>query len=144
VLALTLPLIAAAAPLAAQQARTTAFAVSPSDALADGAPTFYSDVLPILQENCQACHQPEGKNMGGMVAPFSLLTYEDAAPRARRIADAVAKRRMPPWSAAEWHAGTFENERILSDEQKQAIVAWAAAGAPTGDPAKAPPSRVSS
>src|SRR5688572_26173081 len=76
-------------------------------------PTFYEDVLPILQQNCQACHQPSGKNMGGMVAPFSLLTYDDAAPRAARLAAAVAAGRMPPWSASAVHEGTFENERIL-------------------------------
>ena len=32
--------------------------------------TFNKDVLPILQQNCQACHRP------GEVAPMSLLTYE--------------------------------------------------------------------
>src|SRR5207245_10447806 len=34
--------------------------------------TFYKDVLPILQNNCQGCHRP------GEVAPMSLMTYEDA------------------------------------------------------------------
>ena len=28
-----------------------------------GSPEFYRDVLPILQENCQACHRINGKNM---------------------------------------------------------------------------------
>ena len=37
-------------------------------------PTFYKDVLPILQTNCQSCHRP------GEVAPMSLLTYEQARP----------------------------------------------------------------
>src|SRR5438132_9591409 len=31
--------------------------------------TFYRDVLPILQDNCQTCHRP------GEVGPFSLMTY---------------------------------------------------------------------
>jgi hypothetical protein len=108
-------------------------------ASAQATPTFYEDVLPILQQNCQACHQPSGKNMGGMVAPFSLLTYEDAAPRATRLARAVASGRMPPWSAASMHKGVFENERVLEEAEKRTIASWAAAGAPAGDPSAAPP-----
>ena len=30
--------------------------------------TFYKDILPILQQNCQECHRPAGTNYGGMVA----------------------------------------------------------------------------
>ena len=37
------------------------------------APTFYKDVLPILQKNCQSCHRP------GQIAPMSLLTYDDVS-----------------------------------------------------------------
>jgi hypothetical protein len=126
--------VSIAAPAAAQTARVASAAPS-----RDGTPTFYADVLPILQHNCQACHQPEGKNMGGMVAPFSLLTYEEARRYARRMADAVRTGYMPPWSAAAMHKGTFENERILEEEEKQTIIAWAAGGAPAGDPSLAPP-----
>ena len=32
--------------------------------------TFYKDVLPILQNNCQSCHR------AGEVAPMALLTYD--------------------------------------------------------------------
>ncbi|MEX2583551.1 MAG: hypothetical protein WD766_09760 [Gemmatimonadota bacterium] len=96
------------------------------------APTFYSDVLPILQENCQACHQPAGLNMGGMVAPMSFMTYEEAQPWARVIAKAVQERRMPPWHAARQHEGTFVDERYISDAEIQTLVEWAGAGAPAG------------
>ncbi len=129
--------LTAAAPATAQSARgaTVASAAVPTS----GTPTFYADVLPILQQNCQACHQPEGKNMGGMVAPFPLLTYEDARRYAGSMARAVSSGRMPPWSAAAWHKGAFENERILEEEEKQTIVGWATGGAPAGNPADAPP-----
>jgi len=40
--------------------------------------TFFEDVLPILQKNCQSCHRP------GQVAPMSLITYNDARPWAKR------------------------------------------------------------
>jgi len=32
-------------------------------------PTFYRDVLPILQQHCQRCHRP------GEIAPMRLVTY---------------------------------------------------------------------
>src|SRR5687767_7715322 len=74
--------------------------LAPSVTAQSRTPTFYEDVLPILQQNCQACHQPEGRNMGGMVAPFALLTYDDARRYARSMARAVSSGYMPPWSAA--------------------------------------------
>jgi hypothetical protein len=46
---------------------------------------------------------------------------------------------MPPWSAAEMHRGTFTEERILTDEEKATILAWAESGAPAGNVADAPP-----
>ena len=45
--------------------------------------TFNKDVLPIVQQHCQMCHRP------GEVAPFSLLTFNDARPWARAIKTAV-------------------------------------------------------
>src|SRR5687768_2894400 len=57
----------------------------------NAAPTFYSDVLPILRANCQACHQSGNVKMGGMVAPMALETYEQTRPWARGIARAVTE-----------------------------------------------------
>ena len=54
-------------------AGTPALAQTPT-----AAPTFSKDIAPILQRSCQACHRP------GMMAPMSLLTYQDARPWARR------------------------------------------------------------
>ena len=129
--------LAAAGPLTAQV--TQVASVDLPAAVTLDAPTFYADVLPIIHENCASCHQPSGLNMGGNVAPFSLLTFEDASRRARMIASAVREGRMPPWSAADMHKGTFSNERILEDGEKATLIAWAEAGAPAGDPAVAPP-----
>ena len=42
-------------------------------AKAEGSVTYYRDVLPILQNNCQGCHRP------GAVGPFSLMTYKQAS-----------------------------------------------------------------
>ena len=110
----------------------------PSSAVPQEAPTYYADVLPIVAENCVDCHQPQGKDLGGMVAPFSLASYEDAKPWARVMALRVTEGTMPPWHPHPVHKGTFVGERYLADEDKETIVAWADAGAPAGDPAAVP------
>jgi len=94
--------------------------------------TYYESVAPIMQANCVSCHQPAGKNIGSLVAPMSLMTYEEARPWARAIARRVKAREMPPWFADE-PKGVFSNERSLTDKEIQTIVAWVDAGAPAGD-----------
>ena len=94
-------------------------------------PTFNHDIAPILYQNCATCHRP------GEVAPFSLLTYQDAAKRAKQIATVTHSRFMPPWKA-EPGFGKFENERRLSDAQIAMLGEWAANGAPEGDVAEKP------
>ena len=95
-------------------------------------PTFYQDVLPILQKNCQSCHRP------GQIAPFSLLTYESARPWARSMKTKVESRQMPPWFADPKH-GEFSNDPSLTRGEIETIAKWADAGALAGDPADAPP-----
>src|SRR5712691_1215934 len=94
-------------------------------------PTFYKQVLPILQKNCQSCHRP------GQIAPFSMLTYESTRPWARSIKTKVESRQMPPWFADTQH-GEFSNNPSLKPDEIDAIVKWVDAGAPAGDPADAP------
>ena len=99
--------------------------------------TFYEHVAPILQANCVSCHRPAGQNIGSLVAPMSLMTYEEARPWARSIALKVKAKDMPPWFA-DYPKGTFTNERGLSDQQIETILAWVNGGAPAGDKAKGP------
>lgn len=101
--------------------------------------TFTKDVLPILQDNCQMCHRPNGANLGGMVAPMSFVSYEETRPWAKAIARQVGTKEMPPWNAAPQHHGVFKNERILSVEDAAVLVRWVATGAARGKPADAPP-----
>jgi len=101
------------------------------NASGSSAPTFNSDIAPILYRNCATCHR------SGQVAPFSLLTYSDAAKRARLIATVTAKRYMPPWKAEAGY-GHFADERRLTDAQIEAIAEWAGNGAPEGDPQRKP------
>ena len=130
---LALILVIAATPLAASSSKNADTAVK--------APTFYKDVLPILQQSCQDCHRPGGANLGGMVAPMAFTTYDEVRPWARGIARQVEARRMPPWHASAAQHGVFANERILSDAEIETLVRWASTGAPAGDAADAPASR---
>ncbi len=108
----------------------------------DEAPvTYYKDVLPIVQENCQGCHRTGGFNLSGLVAPMAFMTYEETRPWARAIASKVESREMPPWFASA-PTGVFENERGLTDTEIDTILSWVAAGAPAGDESHAPPGRV--
>jgi len=101
-------------------------------------PTFYKDILPIVQENCQVCHRPGGANLGGMVAPMAFTTYEETRPWAKSMAKEVTERNMPPWDAAPQHTGVFNNERTLTQDQIDTIVRWAENGALRGNAADAP------
>jgi mono/diheme cytochrome c family protein len=96
-----------------------------------GKTTFYKDVLPILQNNCQSCHRP------GEVAPMSLLTYEDAHQSAVAIKMAVLTKKMPPWYADPQY-GHFSNERKLTPQQIKTLVTWVDGGTKPGDPKDAP------
>jgi mono/diheme cytochrome c family protein len=98
---------------------------------ADTAPTYNKDIAPILYKNCAGCHRP------GEVAPFSLLTYQDAAKRAALIATVTKGRVMPPWKAEPGY-GHFQDERRLTDDQIALIGAWAKSGTPEGDAASRP------
>src|SRR6202521_4222220 len=53
--------------------------------------TFSENVAPILYNRCTGCHRP------GEAAPFSLISYDDAAKRGKLIAAVTASRLMPPW-----------------------------------------------
>jgi Copper type II ascorbate-dependent monooxygenase, C-terminal domain len=97
-------------------------------------PTFYKDVLPILQDRCQSCHRP------GEAAPMPLLTYEQTQPWAKKIAAEVESKMMPPWFADPRY-GHFSNDPSLTAEQITAIVNWANSGAPAGNVSDAPPPR---
>jgi len=102
--------------------------------LAAAGPTFYRDVLPILQEHCQVCHREGG------IAPLPFETYEQTRRYAAAIRIATQEKTMPPWFA-DPRVGHFSNDPSLTPQQIATLAAWAEAKAPAGDPRDAPAPR---
>jgi hypothetical protein len=98
-------------------------------------PSFYADVLPIVQEHCQSCHRPDG--IAGRV-PFD--TYDHTRKYAAEIVKQVTARAMPPWFA-DPRVGHFSDDPSLSGAQIAALRSWALHGATAGNPQDAPPPR---
>jgi len=96
--------------------------------------TFYEHVLPLLQAHCQECHRTNG------TAPFALINYDEVVAHAETIAEVVADRRMPPWHAS--RRQHFVNERGLSGDERNQLIAWDKMEHAAGDASKAPPQRV--
>src|SRR5438309_2205174 len=103
-------------------------------AIGDSTPTFYKDVLPIVQQHCQTCHRP------GQIGPFSLLDYQSARPWAKAIKSAVATKKMPPWFANPEY-GHFDNDRSLKQAEIDTIVEVPSLTMEAGHREKAPWSR---
>ena len=112
----------------------TTVATAPTPATAQDHPTFAKDVAPIIQQNCQICHQP------GSIAPMSLTSYEAVKRYAPRIRDKVATRIMPPWHI-DRSVGIqeFKNDRGLTDDELETLVTWLDGDMPFGDEADMPP-----
>jgi hypothetical protein len=116
-------MVAASAPQAAAQ-----------QAGADAAPvTFARDVAPILQKNCQQCHQP------GSIGPMALTTFEEVRPWARAIKQKVVAGEMPPYRY-DRHVGIqdLKYDLRLTEAEIQTIARWVDSGSPLGSRADLP------
>ncbi len=78
-------------------------------AVPNPAPTFYRDVLPILQQHCQRCHR------AGEIGPMPLVTFEEAHTKAQKIAVKVRGKQMPPWFADPC-CGHFSNDPSITPQ----------------------------
>ncbi len=99
--------------------------------------TYARDVAPIIQENCQVCHQP------GSIAPMSLMSFDDVRLYAPQIRSKVENRVMPPWHIDRTVGiQEFKNDRGLSDLDVRTITQWVDNGTPFGDERDMPPPAV--
>ena len=72
----------------------------------EAAVTYYKDVLPIVQQNCQTCHRAAVFNISGLVAPMSFMTYSDTRP--------WHERSPARWKRARCHHGLRPSQRACS------------------------------
>ena len=87
--------------------------------------SYSTEVAPIIQEKCVACHQEGG------IAPFAMDSYDIVKSMAPMIVESVMSERMPPYFA-DPHIGKFQNNHALSAEQNKTLIHWIEAGAPRG------------
>ena len=97
----------------------------PEPAPTQPGPTFSKEVVRIFQDHCQTCHHP------GDIAPFSLMSYADALPRAADIKYMTQTHQMPPWKPVEG-CGEFDAARVLTQSEIDTLTQWVDHGAPEG------------
>ncbi len=95
--------------------------------------TFNQHVAPVLHRACAQCHHPGG------AGPFSLVTFADAAKRAKQLATVTSSGFMPPCKA-DGHPDEFVAQPRLSPDEVALFRRWAEApaegpGAPPKPPA---------
>ncbi len=88
--------------------------------------TYVEHIAPILEKNCVSCHREGG------IGPWQMNSYLLVRGFAPMIREVLMTKRMPPWHA-DPTVGHWGNDRSLSVADRQAIVAWADAGAPRGE-----------
>ena len=103
---------------------TTTRAAVADQVATGGGPSFRDAVLPTLTSSCAGCHNDGG--VGSKV--WQLNTAQDAVDVASGLSLVTTTRFMPPWPASDQSAA-FKHDRSLSQDQIDAVVAWAEAGA---------------
>lgn len=96
--------------------------------------TYCKDIAPIFRDACVQCHRP------GEIGPFAMTDYQEVSGWAEMIAEVVAEKRMPPWHA-DPAVGSFANDCSLSNQQRELVLKWVAAGSPEGNPTDLPKPR---
>jgi len=88
-------------------------------------PTWNREISRVVYDRCASCHRQGG-------TAFSLMTYQEAQPRAVAIKATVLARQMPPWGAVKGF-GDFLNDDGLTQEQISLITDWVEGGSPRGN-----------
>ena len=106
--------------------------VAPQREVAVGeGPSFASEIQPIIEEKCASCHAPG--EVGALY--WEVETAGDAVPVASGLGLVVQTGYMPPWHATDVGV-PLQGDPSLSQDQIDAVVAWADAGGPLDvDPA---------
>lgn len=86
----------------------------------------YPEVAAIIAKRCATCHRE------GQSAPFALDGYDSVVQWSKMIREVVSERRMPPWHADPRY-GHFANDRSLTQEEIDTLVAWIDGGMPRAE-----------
>ena len=86
---------------------------------------YASQIAPILQDNCMACH------VEGGIGPWAMSEYAMIQGFAPMIREVVRVKRMPPWHA-DPEVGQWQHSAAMSDADTQTLIRWIEAGAPRG------------
>lgn len=90
----------------------------------------YKDVAGVFYARCTSCHH-EGANH------YSFMNYTKTNLYKMLIQNALNTNKMPPWKA-DTNYTRFQHERLISSQEKSAILNWIATGATKGDTTQAP------
>ncbi|MCS6917819.1 MAG: T9SS type A sorting domain-containing protein [Chitinophagales bacterium] len=95
-------------------------------------PDWSTQIAPILYNRCAPCHHSGG------VAPFPLITYNDAVQHAFSIQAQVNARLMPPFPADPDCSVPLLKDRHLTQQEIDYINEWVNGGMPAGNLNNAP------
>ncbi len=93
--------------------------------------TWADDAAEVIYNKCTSCHHTGG------IAPFSLMTYNDAYTNRIQMLGSVAGDGMPPWTA-DTNYQKYSHERFLSANEKSTLINWLNSGAQSGNLSNAP------
>src|SRR6476469_1511054 len=82
-----------------------------------------TSIASSIYHNCSSCHHEGG------IAPFPLMSYDDAVNNGYSIQSDVNIHKMPPWPADPDYSH-FKDERVLSSNEITAINSWVDYGMP--------------
>jgi len=90
------------------------------------APSYSTDIAPVLLNKCVRCHSP------GNFAPFPMTDYTSVqAPKANKMRLEILAGRMPPWQADPYYQ-SYTNDFSLTPTEAAMLVQWVDNGAPRG------------
>jgi hypothetical protein len=94
-------------------------------------PNWSDDVAEIIYKNCSNCHHTGG------IAPFELMSYQNAVKNSGMIKINVSNHSMPPWPPDPTYR-RYAHERLLTQTEISTIVDWVDAATPRGNIANEP------
>ncbi len=94
--------------------------------------SYTKDIVPILQDNCVACHHDGG------IGPWAMSSHAMVRGWSQMMREVLMTRRMPPGQIDPHVGKPIEDMAEITAEEKQLLVHWIDAGATMDDGAEDP------